>query len=171
MIFNNNICNTALCDCCKTKCKDINHFKSVFTLTYVKTDTVPTSEYSLEHGTRLKSVDCFRASNSSPHPFILVEIKNSPLSNLTCSEILEQISGTITYLKIKYVDTLKNGIRFFLSVSCQKNATKLDKIKAKILQSKLDMFYDTTFKIVINYISYKIPSKIITCPETETYCK
>jgi hypothetical protein len=170
--FCNSICNDLLCDCCKDQCKLANSFNPK--IKYLKTDKIPDSIYCCISGKRAKSVDCIRTSNykSNRGRFILVEIKNSPMKNLTCEDIEEQLKGTIMFLKKNYYETLKNGILFFLAVSPEptKNPKSIKQFKTTIEKYKFDKFDNSNYKLKEDSITYTIPSRVITCPLTETLC-
>lgn len=168
--FDNSICNNLLCDCCKTKC--ILEYSFNPKIKYLKTDKIPDSQYLCVAGNRVKSVDCIRTSDLGQGHFILVEIKNSPIKNLTCEDIEKQLKCTIMFLRKYYYETLKKGISFFLAISPdpKKNPKSIKKFKAKIEKYKFDKFDNKNYKLNENSITYTIPSRVITCPFTEILC-
>ena len=62
---------------------------------------------------------------------ILVEIKNRPVSNIGKDEVKKQLNSTIDYLESNFYEILKNGMKFFISISPspKKNPKKIEELE------------------------------------------
>ncbi len=164
------LCNKCLNECCsdKTGCNIKNCNQLV--LKYFCCDDIKGQKgYQ-----RQSFIDAIRISEKN-NICVLVEIKNRPVSNIDKEEIAKQLNSTIDYLEDNFHELLKNGIKFFVSISpsSQKNSKNIEDLEEAIALCKLGVFYNTFYKHKSKNkpITYRIKSNIIFCDETDFQCK
>ena len=148
MIFNNSLlCNKTLEQCCKDKFGCDGIFCLNLRLKYLSCDDVE----GFKGSERISLVDAVRLSDKKDGKFILVEIKNSPIKNLTPCDVKKQLESSIKYLKKEYYDSLLNGVKFFLALSPQKNKnTDTKNLKEKIKLYRFSMFFNKNYKFSVD---------------------
>lgn len=164
------LCNKCLNECCsdKTDCNISNCNQLV--LKYFCCDDI-TGQKGYQ---RQSFIDAIKISKKN-NVCVLVEIKNRPISNIDKDEVKKQLNSTIDYLEINSSEILKNGIKFFVSISPspKKNSKNIEELQEAIASCKLGIFYNTFYKYKSKNkpITYNIKSNIIFCDETDFQCK
>ena len=168
MIFDDRLCTKLLNECCVDK-TDCDENCNILTLKYLCCDNIK----GFKGYAKPSLVDAIRISSKKENYFVLVEIKNSPIAkNIKKEEIEKQLTSTVDYLEDNYIETLSNGIKFFISISPTKNTTSLKKLEDLIFQAKLGLFFNTIYKYKSKKrpTTYSIKSNIVFCDETDKKC-